>query len=131
MQKIKSVRGGVFNISKYLSNRLKREFDRDEMHFYQMDDALRNGTFDGQDISALIRQSCEEVEELVVKSMKDMVRDSKRLDAILYVGGGAKLMGQSLSEQYGGRTKIGDEFSIANGILKRRMELIKRKAAHA
>ena len=48
--------------------------------------------------------------------------DPKKLDAVLYVGGGAVLMGESLNQQYESNgNEIGDEFTIARGILKRMM----------
>lgn len=119
MQEFASERKGVFNISDNLSDYIRLDFSRKNVEAHQLDKALREKMFAGKDIKPLIEKACKPVIRDIYLRMTNFVDESDNLDAIVYVGGGAALIGKELSKQYGGNTIIGDQVSIARGILKK------------
>ena len=121
MQKYDSLRGGVFEVADRLEEKLRARFARARLEKYHLEDALKQKTFAGEDISKEISEACLGTEDRIIDEMKKMNTESSNLDVVLYVGGGAQLMGQSLAKRYKGKTIIGNEFSIARGIMKQKI----------
>ena len=118
MQSFDSARKGVFDIAESLSADLAASTGRVTIESYQVERALREKTFADNDISDSIKRASKPVVDHIVNEMFRFSPESKNLDAILYVGGGSALIGKQLADQYGGQTIMGDEYSIARGILK-------------
>lgn len=118
IQEFKSVASGVFQIGKRLKTILSNEMELDGLQTYEIDGILKNKKAEGKYISGMIDDASDKTITDVLYAMRSMVKESKRLNAVLYVGGGANLIGKSLAMSYGGETIFGDEMSIARGILK-------------
>ena len=121
MQKYDSLRCGVFNIADNLESDLMDRFKRKRLEKHHLDDALKEGTFAEENISDLISKACKPVVNKIYREMKQFSPDPKSVDFVFYVGGGAALMADSLSSQYGGEKEIGGDLDIALGILKQKM----------
>ena len=119
LQEFTSVRKGVFNIAENLTSDLEKEFSRRRIEAHQIDKALRESSFAKTDISKQIEKACRPVVRDIHLEMVKFARESSNLDAVVYVGGGAALIAKPLAKEYGGHTIIGDEMSIARGILKK------------
>lgn len=121
LQNFESARRGVFDVAESLKARLIKQFDRVDIEAHQLDTALREKTFANENISDLIEKSYAPVVRDIHIQMENFVDDSSKLDAVLYVGGGSSLMAKPLAMLYKGHTIIGDELSIARGILKKQI----------
>lgn len=113
-----TIKQGVYKIADNLQKKLDSKYEHGSLEKYQLDDAMRVKQFFGDDISKEIDQACLPVEKRILGEMKEFLEQPKNVDAVLYVGGGSALMGEYLAKEYGGQTIIGDEYSIARGILK-------------
>ncbi len=118
IQDFTSVRCGMFQVQENLSEILKKKFDRQVIEKKDLDTAIRNKSFNGEDISEEIIKAKKPVENQIFPAMLRMVSDSGSLNATLYAGGGSEIMAESLGKQYGGKTLKGNEFSVCFGILK-------------
>ena len=118
IQEEHSIRTGVFNIQKNLSEILKKRFDRSVIETHHIEKAIQSGQFNKEDISEEIIKACKPIERDVLYQMKKMVSDADSLDAVLYAGGGAELTAKRLADQYGGTAIKGNQFSVCCGILK-------------
>lgn len=122
IHQLKSIRGGVFDVAKNLNGKLVSRFNRSDLESHVLDDALRKGSFNNESITEDIRISCKPIEKLIINGLDEMAHDAYSMDAILYVGGGSSLMAEHIAREYQGKTIVGDEFSIARGILKTKMK---------
>ena len=119
LQEYNSLKKGVFNVAENLTADLIQSTGRNKIEAHQIDKALRDKSFSGNDISKNINQAFAPVVRDIHLDMVKFNSESSNLDAVVYVGGGAALMADAIASLYGGRTIIGDEFSIARGILKK------------
>ncbi len=118
MQNFDSLRFGVFHIAENLRPVIMKRFDRKALQKHHLDSAMRSKEFAGEDISNEVEQACRDVEQDIITGMRKFVADSESLAAVVYVGGGSALMGHRIADIYGGERIIGDEFSIARGLVK-------------
>ena len=121
IQEFATVPGGVYQIGENLRKILIAKTEFDVIEVFQIERALKTKTFAGENISAYIKAACDETVTDILRKMRLMKREAKSLAAVLYVGGGAALIGQELGTQYGGKSLFGDEFSIARGLLKHKI----------
>ena len=119
LQDFHSVRKGVFDISENITPDLITEFKRKHIEAHQLDKALREKTFAGSDITKLIDKACRPVVRDIHLEMVRFARESSNLDSVLYVGGGSSLIAKQLGKEYGGKSIIRNDMTIARGILKK------------
>ena len=90
----------------------------------QMQNLIRTQEFRGKNVSAEIRKAVRPVQSDIVSAMVKFEADPASLDAVLIVGGGAALFGQSLAEEYADGAKCNviipknPDISVARGMLK-------------
>ena len=121
IQEFITVAGGVYQIGENLRKILVSVTDFEVLEVFQLERALKTKTFNGSDISKYIESACDETVTNILRAMRLMKKEPKSLAAVLYVGGGAALIGQELGKKYGGKSLFGDEFSIARGLLKHKI----------
>ena len=118
MQAIEGSHYGVYNVADSLRKILNNKFDLEGVQDNALINYMKAKQFRGKNISSEIRQASEETRENIFLEMRKIHRGSEELGGVVYVGGGAQLMGEDLKGMYKGVTQIRDEFAIARGILK-------------
>ena len=118
MQDINGSDHGVYNVADSLRKILNNSFDLEGVQDNALINYMKEKEFRGKDITREIKMATEETCENIYLEMRKTHRGSNELGGVVYVGGGAQIMGESLQAQYGGVTQIRDEFAIARGILK-------------
>ena len=118
MQDINGSEYGVYNVADSLRKILNNNFDLEGVQDNALINYMKAKTFRGKNISGEIRQAAAETRENIYLEMRKTHKGSEELGGVVYVGGGAQLMGEDLKGMYGGITQIRDEFAIARGILK-------------
>ena len=129
IHKLASVRVGGFIVAENLKTLLEKRFNRKSVETHQLDTAMRNGDFAGEDISEELGEACSPVETRILTAMEQFSPDSASLDAVVYVGGLSCLTADRLAARYGGNTIKGDEFTIVQGITKQFLHFLKSAQA--
>ncbi len=113
---------GVLNVRDRLRRLIQEDFKVDELRDAQLDRALRTGhcKIFGKD-QAVQKQIDAAKRESVKKLMnyvEEMVGDAADLDMVLFVGGGAEVLGDVIKEYPHARVPDRPQFSNARGMLK-------------
>ena len=124
-----SVRVGGFMVAANLQPLLMARFNRKSIETHQLDTAMRDRKFAGEDIDKELEQACSPVETRILTAMEQFSPDSESLDAVVYVGGLSCLTADRLAARYGGTTIKGDEFTIVHGITKQFLHFSKSAQA--
>jgi plasmid segregation protein ParM len=122
VQRSGSKKLGVLNVRDRLRRLIQEDFKVDEIRDAQLDRALRTGDCKifGKD-QAVQKQIDAAKRESVKKLMnyvEEMVGDAADLDMVLFVGGGAEVLGDVIKEYPHARVPDRPQFSNARGMLK-------------
>ncbi|MGI9277851.1 MAG: plasmid segregation protein ParM domain-containing protein [Endozoicomonas sp.] len=113
---------GVFDVTERLRNLIIQQGKINSVPQIHMDTLLRTGQYRNTDVSALINQASLPVRDMILSKMKEFANDPWALDHIVYVGGGAALMGKELASDYGNleATEIPEnpDMAVAMGLIK-------------
>ena len=113
---------GVFDIVNELSTKLIEKRKAKTLPRASVDTVLRTGTYRDFNCLDMIKASSQKVMRRILNQVNTYEADEMAFDHILYVGGGAALIGEDLAEAYGNRARshIPDnpDLAIARGLIK-------------
>ena len=125
MQGKRTIDCGVYDIAKELKIKMIQNGIAKELPRTHMNEVLRSGTYQSKSVLNLIKEASEDLIDEVIDEMEEMVPHSGTLDHILYVGGGAALVGEELAERYGNKAKThipdNPDTVVARGLMKLNM----------
>ena len=119
---VATLKKGVFDIRNQVRDAILRAGIADSVPTLHLDGILRSQHYRDTDLHDLIRQAATTTRHSILNKMRELSGDAMALDHILYVGGGAALIGEDLTQEYGNpkSTHIPDnpDMAIALGLLK-------------
>ena len=120
IEKTDAIKCGVFDIKTNLSNQIVDGVNVRSISDHMLDKCLRSGLYMGKDISAQITTAAAPVVDKIASKLFAFDEEAAEFDAVIYVGGGAALIGDTVGHHYGGNTVIPDEphLCLARGIMK-------------
>jgi len=117
-----SINLGVFDIANELTRIMIEEKKAKSLPRAHIDAVLRTGSYREINCIDMIKLASERVMKRILRKMSEYEHDSMVFNHILYVGGGAALIGEDLAIEYGnkGRSHIPDnpDLSVARGLMK-------------
>lgn len=112
---------GVLDVRDELRKLIINKFEIDSIKDSQLDFAIRNGECKifgkSEDISELLNSAKKVVLKKLMNFVKDLVGDGSDVDKILFVGGGAAVLKDVISEYPHAHVPANPEFSNARGML--------------
>jgi len=113
---------GVLHVRDKLRRLFMKSFDVDEVSDAQLDKALRTKTFklfgEEQDVTELVSEAIRDVGQKVLNFVSEKVGTGAQLDYIVFVGGGAELMRDVVSNYGHALVPERPQFANARGMLK-------------
>ncbi len=122
-----SISRGVYDIGNELSTLLVANGKAKTLPRAHLDNVLRTGTYRGFNCLDMIAQAAKKVASEIHNKMDEYEGDSGALDKIIFVGGGAALIGEDLAASYGNSANshipAEPDLSIARGLVKMQLSL--------
>ena len=116
---------GVYDIANKLKTELIQAGKAKSLPRAHLDSVLRTGTYRNMDCTGLITKAAKSVKNQILRNMREFEGDSMALDRILFVGGGAAIIGEDLAVEYGNRARSyipnDPDLSVAKGLIKLEM----------
>ena len=132
-QKRFSVPVGVFDIAAALATEMIAAGKAKKLPRAHLDAVLRTGKYRDFDCREMISKASQKVIGTILNMMQEFESDSKALEKIIFVGGGAAIIGQQLAEEYGNPENSvipeAPDLSVARGLVK--MQLAQKLAQKA
>lgn len=117
-----SCKSGVFDIANELKAKMIETGKAKSLPRAHIDNVLRTNTYRNFNCSDLIKAVSEKIADRILHEMRAFENDAEALDHIVYVGGGAAIIGEYMAEQYGNRQRshipTDPDLAIARGLMK-------------
>lgn len=117
-----SRRLGVLNVRDRLGRLIREEFNIDELRDSQLEQALRTGLCkifgEDKDVSKLIKSAKRESVKKLMNYVDEVIGDGADLDLVLFVGGGAAVLGDVIEDYPHAKVPANPQFANARGMLK-------------
>lgn len=117
-----SINKGVFDIANELRTEMVASGLAKTLPRAHLDNVLRTGTYRGKNCLDMIAKASRRVAAEILDQMHSYQPDCKALEKILFVGGGAALIGEDLAKEYGNSANshipAEPDLSIARGLVK-------------
>lgn len=122
VQRSGSKKIGVLNVRDRLRRLIQEKFKVDEVRDAQLDRALRTGSCKIFGIEKNVQEQIDSAKRETVKKLmnfvEEMVGDAADLDLVLFVGGGAEVLGELIKEYPHACVPDRPQFANARGMLK-------------
>ncbi len=113
---------GVFDIAEELATLMVQNKKAKSLPRAHLDAVLRTGTYRNINCVDMIKTASKRVMNRILNAMNVHESDSMVFDYILFVGGGAALIGEDLAAEYGNRERshipADPDLSVARGLMK-------------
>lgn len=124
---------GVFDIAAALATEMIAAGVAKRLPRGHLDAVLRSGKYRGVDCREMIKKASQKVMKDILGQMQSFENDSKALEKIIFVGGGAAIIGKELAERYENPENSvipeNPDLAVARGLVK--MQLAQRLAKEA
>ena len=121
-QKRHSASVGVYDIAEALATEMISNGKAKTLPRAHLDAVLRTGQYRGFDCTDMIAKAAKRVVAEILNKMQEFESDPMALEKILFVGGGAALIGDTLAEKYGNPDHSvipeNPDLSVARGLVK-------------
>ncbi|WP_420588264.1 plasmid segregation protein ParM domain-containing protein [Bacterioplanoides sp.] len=121
---------GVFDIADSLRTEMIAEGLAKSLPRAHLDAVLRSGTYRGRSCRDLIKKASHTVMREILSRMQTFGDDENAFEYVIFVGGGAAIIGEELGKRYGNPNYIipkDPDLAVARGLVK--MQLANRLAA--